>query len=80
MEPGLSSTSWMARESTDEGEVAFPDYVPGGPTVEAGEFIVGVDSSSRTPQRRTLKLATRSDRRTLRVLVDSGSTGNYIDA
>ena len=31
-----SSMSWMARESTHEGEVVFPDYVPGGTTLEAG--------------------------------------------
>ena len=50
VEPGPSSTSWMAQESTNEGEVVFPDCVPGGTTVEAGEFTVGVDSSSKTPQ------------------------------
>ena len=51
--------SWMARESTHEGEVVFPDCVLGGTIVEAGEFIVDADSSSRTPQRRTLELAAR---------------------
>ena len=70
----------MARESTNEGEVVFPDCVLGGTTVEDGEFTAGVDSSSRTPRRRTLELAARIGRRPLRVLVDSGSTGNYIDA
>ena len=63
-----------------KGEVVFPDYVPRGTTVEAGEFIAGVDSSGKTPRRGTLELATRIGQRTLRVLVDSGSTGNYIDA
>ena len=38
---GLSSKSGMARESTSEGTVVFPDCVPGGTTVEAGESIVG---------------------------------------
>ena len=47
--PGPSSMSWMAWESTHEGEVAFPDCVAGGTTIEAEECIVGVDSSSRTP-------------------------------
>ena len=78
--PGPSSTSWMARESTYEGIVAFPDCVPGGTTVEAGESTAGVDSSSKTQRWRTLELATRIGRRPLCVLVDSGSTGNYIDA
>ena len=49
----------------------------GGTTVEVGE---GVDSSSRTPKQRTLELAARIGHRPMRVLVDSGSTGNYIDA
>ena len=57
--PGPSFTSWMAQESTNEGEVVFPDCVLGGTTVEAGESTVGVDSSSKTPRRRTLELATR---------------------
>ena len=78
--PGPSFTSWMARESTNEGEVVFPDCVLGGTTVEDGEFTAGVDSSSRTPRRRTLELVARIGQRPLRVLVDSGSTGNYIDA
>ena len=56
---GPSSTSWMARESANEGEVVFPNYVPGGTTVEAGESTVGVDSSSKAPRRRTLELAMR---------------------
>ena len=72
--PGPSSTSWMARESTYEGTVVFPDCVPGGTTVEAGESIAGVDSSSKTQRRRTLELAARIGWRPLCVLVDSGST------
>ena len=78
--PGPFSTGWMAQESTYEGTVVFPDCVPRGTTVEAGESIAGVDSSSKTQRRRTLELATRIGRRPLRVLVDSGSTSNYIDA
>ena len=80
VEPGPSSTSWMARESTNEKEAVFLDCVPGGTTVEAGKFTAGVDSSSKTPWRRPLELATRIGWRPLRVLVDSKSTGNYIDA
>ena len=70
----------MAWRSTDGQEVVSPDYVLGGTTVEVGESTAGVDSSSRTPKRRTLELAVRIGRRPMHVLVDSGSTGNYIDA
>ena len=47
--------------------------------MEVEEATAGVASSSRT-QRRTLELAARIGRRPLRVLIDSGSTDNYIDA
>ena len=47
--PGPSSTHWMAWESIHEGKVIFPDGVPGGTIVEAGEFTVSVDSSSKIP-------------------------------
>ena len=70
----------MAWRSTDRQEVVSPDCVLGGMTVEVGESMAGVDSSSRTLKRRTLKLAARIGCRPMRVLVDSGSTGNYIDA
>ena len=49
-------------------------------TIEVGESTVGVDSSSRTPQRRTLELVARIGRRPIRVLVDLLLIGNYIDA
>ena len=78
--PGPSSTSGMAQGSTDEQEVESPDSVLGGTTVEIGESMAGVDSSSRTPKQRTLELAARIGRRPIHVLVDFGSTGNYIDA
>ena len=78
--PGPSSTSGMARVYTEGQEVESPDRVLGGTTVEVGESMAGVDSSSRTPKRRTLELAMRIGCRPMRVLVDSGSTGNYIDA
>ena len=78
--PGPSCLSWLAQGSTDEWEVVSPNGVPRGTTVEVGESIVGVDSSSRTPKRRTLELVARIGSRPMRLLVDSGSTGNYIDA
>ena len=39
-----------------------------------------MDSSSRTPKRRTFELATRIGSRPMRVLVDSGSTWKYVGA
>ena len=78
--PGPSSTSGLTRGSTDGQEVVSPDSVPRGTTVEVGESMVGVDSSSRTPKQRTLELAVRIGRRPMHVLVDSRSIGNYIDA
>ena len=78
--PGPSSTSGIAWGSTDGQEVESPNSVPGGTTEEVGESMAGVDSSSRTPKRRTLELAARIGRRPIHVLVDSGSTGNYIGA
>ena len=60
--PGPSSTSGMARGSTNGQEVESPDSVPGGTIVEVGESMAGVDSSSRTSKRRTLELAARIGR------------------
>ena len=51
--PKLSSTSGMARGSTDGQKVESPNSVPGGTTVEVGESMVGVDSPSRTLKWRT---------------------------
>ena len=42
--------------------------------------MVGVDSSNRTPKQRTLELVAWIGHRPMRVLVDSRSTSNYIDA
>ena len=60
--PGPSSTSGLAWGCTNRQEVVSPDSVPRGMTVEVGESTAGVDSSSRTPKRRTLELATRIGR------------------
>ena len=59
--------------------ISVLDSATGRTTVEVKEAIAGVASSNRT-QRRTLELAARIGRRSLCVLIDSGSTGNYIDA
>ena len=60
--PGPSSASGMARGSTAGQDVDAPNSVPGGMIVEVGESMAVVDSSSRTPKRRTLELAARIDR------------------
>ena len=75
----LLRVGWLG-DLPDGCEVESPHSDLGGTTVEVGESIVGVDSSSRTPQWRTLELVAWIGRRPMRVLVDSGSTGNYIDA
>ena len=74
-----SSLSWMDRESTDGWEIESPHSVPRGTIVGVGESTAGVDSPGRTPQGQTLKLATRIGHQPLRILVDLGSNGNYID-
>ena len=56
-----------------------PDNVLGGMIVEVGESTAGLNSSSRTPKRKTLGLASRIGSRPMSVLVDSGSTRDYID-
>ena len=66
---GPSSSSGLGPGSTNEW----------GTTVEVGASTAGVDSSSRPPQQRTLELAAWSGHQPIRVLVGSGSTGNYID-
>ena len=79
MGPRPSVSSWLARGFIDKWEVASPNSVPRGTTVEVEESTAGVDSSSKTPRRKTLELAARIGCQPLGVLVDSGPTGNYID-
>ena len=78
--PGPSSSSWLVRESTDGCEVVCPNNVLGGTTAEVEESTMGVDSSSRTPQWRTLELTMTIGYRSICVSVDSGSISNNIDA
>ena len=42
--PGPSSSSWLARGSTDGWKVVSPNSVPGETTEEVGESTAGVDS------------------------------------
>ena len=78
--PRPSSMRWLVQGFTNGWEVDSSHYVPRGTTVEDGESTTGVDFSNRTPQQRTFKLPTSIGHRPMCVLVDSGSTGNYIDA
>ena len=49
--------------------------------VWVGDSLLRMESSSRTRKRRhTLELAAKVGSRSMRILVDSGSIGNYIDA
>ena len=56
---GPSCSSWLVQESANGWEVVSPNNVPGGTIVEVGESIAGVDSTTRAPQQRNLKLAMR---------------------
>lgn len=57
------------------------DCGPRRATVEAGDSVDGMESLSRTQKWFcTLELVARLGKRPLRILVDSGLTGNHIDA
>ena len=59
----------------------FSDGDLGKATVWVGDSLLGMESSSRTRKwRRTLELAAEVRNRSMRLLVNSRSTGNYIDA
>ena len=58
---------------------ALSDSTKGGMAVEVVESVWSMDSSSKTP-RRTLELARRIGKRPVRMLIDSGATGNYVSA
>ena len=58
---------------------ALSDSTKGGMAVEAVESVWDMDSSSKT-LRRTLELAGRIGKRPVHMLIDLGTTGNYISA
>ena len=58
---------------------ALSDSTEGGMAVEVIESVWGMDSISKTP-RRTLELAGRIGKRPVRMLINSGATGNYVSA
>lgn len=57
----------------------LPITLLGGIIVEVGESVRGLNSSSRL-QRRIIELAGRIGKRALRILVNYGSTSNYVSA
>ena len=62
-------------------EIVFSDSDLGEAIVWVGDSLLGMESSSRTREWHcTLELAAKVGSRSMRILVDSGSTGNYIDA
>ena len=59
----------------------FSDGDLGKATVWVGDSLLDMESSSRTQKwRRSLELVAKVGSRSMRILVDSGLTGNYIDA
>ena len=51
----------------------------GGMAIEVVESMWSMDSLCKTP-RRTLELAGRIRKRPIHMLIDSGTTGNYVSA
>ena len=81
VEPGSSDLNQVIREPIRVEEIVFSDSDLGKAIVWVGDSLLDMESSSRTRQwRRTLELAAKVGSRSMRILVDSGSTGNYIDA
>ena len=80
-EPRSSDLNRVIREPINVEEIVFSDGDLGKVTVWVGDSLLGMESSSRTQKwHRTLELAAKVGSRSMRILVDSESTGNYIDA
>ena len=58
---------------------ALSDSTEGGMAIEVVESVWSMDSSSKTPKR-TLELARRIGKRPVCMLIDSGTTRNYVSA
>ena len=71
----------VIREPINVEEIVFSDGDLGKATAWVGDSLLGMESSSRTRKWcHTLELAAKVGSRSMRILVDSGSTKNYIDA
>ena len=80
-EPGSSDLNRVIREPINVEEIVFSDGNLGKAIVWVGDSLLGMESSSRTRKSsRTLELVAKVGSRLMRILVDSGLTGNYIDA
>ena len=77
--PGSVNQSQATRRTVDEDVTGSSKHVSEEATIGGVEFAWGLDSTSRT-QRKTLELASRIGKKPLKVLIDLGSTGNYISA
>ena len=77
--PGSVNQSQATRRTIDEDVTGSSNHVSEEATIGGVESAWGLDSTSRT-QRKTLELASRIGKKPLKVLIDSGSTGNYISA
>ena len=75
--PGSVNQSQVTRRTVDEDITGSSNHVSEEATIGGMESAWGLDSTSRT-QRNTLELAGRIGKKPLKVLIDSGSTGNYI--
>ena len=77
--PGSVNQSQVTRRIVDKDVTRSSNYVFEEATIGGEESTQGLDSTSRT-QRKTLELASRIGKKPLKVLIDSGSTGNHIFA
>ena len=77
--PGLANQNQLAWEACMVDDDALSDSTEGGMAVEVVESVWSMDSSSKTP-RRTLELVGRIGKRPVRMLINSGATGNYVSA
>ena len=80
-ELGSSDLNRVIREPINVEEIVLSNGDLGNATIWVGDSLLGMESSSRTQKwHRTLELAAKVGSRLMRILVDSGSTGNHIDA
>ena len=77
--PESSTRDQRIRKTGDQDIPVLPDYSTGGSTEECPAAVWGIASAGHVP-RRTLELAGRIGSKSWSLLIDSGSTGNYIAA
>ena len=75
--PGLVNQSQVNRRMVIEDVARSSDHVFEEATIGGVESTWGLDSTSRT-QRKTLELVGRIQKKPLKVLINLGSTSNYI--